>query len=93
VAQEANGLPIWTQPGSEFGGFGSVANRKAIAAGLKFRPLRDTVGATWEWWSGISEPAKAAMWDSARTGRPTAEREAEVIAAWLARAPTGGKRD
>lgn len=86
LAQQANGLPIWTQPGSEFGGFGAVSNQKAVAAGLKFRPLLDTVRATWDWWSGISDAAKAGMWDSERTGRPTPEREAEVIAAWLARA-------
>lgn len=89
AAQEANGLPIWTRPGSEFGGYGSVANTKATAAGLEFRPLLETVRATWEWWSGVSEPAKAMMWDTARTGRPTPEREAEVIAAWLARAKDG----
>ena len=101
AAQHASELPIWTQPGGEFGGFGSVANKRAIAAGLKFRPLLDTMRATWDWWDGISAPAKAAMWDTARTGRPTPEREAEVIAAWLARprddkggdAAAGGKRD
>jgi 2'-hydroxyisoflavone reductase len=96
-AQQANGLPIWTRPGSDFGGFGAVAFTKARAAGLKFRPLRETVRATWDWWNGISEQAKAAMWDTARTGRPTPEREAEVIAAWLARdakdGGDGGKRD
>lgn len=101
AANEANGLPIWVQPGSDFGGYGAVANKKAIAAGLKFRPVVDTVRTTWDWWSGISDQAKAAMWDSARTGRPTPEREAEVIAAWLARGKGGkgeatkpdGKRD
>lgn len=85
AAQQANGLPIWTQPGSEYGGFGAVDNQKAIAAGLKFRPLLDTVRATWEWWEGISEPAKAAMWDTTRNGRVSLEREAEVIEAWLSR--------
>ena len=84
ATKEAN-LPIWTQPGSEFGGFGAVSHKKAIAAGLKFRPLRDTVRATWQWWDGISEPAKAAMWDAQRTGRLTSEKEAEAITAWLAR--------
>lgn len=99
-AQKANELPIWTQPGSEFGGFGAVSNQKAIAAGLTFRPLLDTVRVTWEWWSGIADAAKAPMWDSARTGRLTPEREAEVIAAWLARSQDakgkgadGGKRE
>lgn len=89
ASQQAN-LPIWTQPGSEFGGFGAVSNQKAVAAGLKFRPLRDTVRATWEWWNGIAEPAKAALWDPQRTGRLTAEKEAEAIAAWLAREPRDG---
>jgi 2'-hydroxyisoflavone reductase len=85
AAQDANGLPIWTQPGSEFGGYSAVSNARAIAAGLKFRPVRETVRATWEWWTGISDQAKAAMWDTKRTGRVSPEREAEVIAAWLAR--------
>jgi 2'-hydroxyisoflavone reductase len=85
AAQQADGLPIWTHPGSEHGGFGAVSNAKAVAAGMRFRPLRDTVRATWEWWNGISEPAKAAMWDTKRTGRVSAEREAEVVEAWLAR--------
>lgn len=91
--QQANGLPIWTQPGSEFGGFGAVSNQKAIAAGLTFRPLLETVRATWDWWGGIADAAKAPMWDSVRTGRPTPEREAEVIAAWLARAQDAKGKD
>ncbi len=85
LEQQQAGLPIWSQPDSAFGGFGAIANKKAIAAGLKFRPIRETVRATWEWWNGISEPAKAAMWDTPRTGRLTPEREAAAIAAWLAR--------
>ena len=89
---EANGLPIWTQPGSEYGGFGAVSNAKAVAAGLKFRSLLDTTRATWEWWSGISDPAKAAMWDTKRTGRVTPEREAELIAQWEARAKGGAEK-
>jgi 2'-hydroxyisoflavone reductase len=83
--QDANGLPIWTQPGSDFGGYGAVSNKKAVAAGLKFRPLLDTVRSTWEWWNGISDQAKAPMWDAARSGRPTPEKEAAVIEAWLGR--------
>lgn len=90
AAQQADGLPIWTRPGSEFGGFGAVSYEKAVAAGLKFRPLVDTVRATWEWWHGIADAAKAQMWQTEGTGRLTPEREAEVIAAWLAR-DKGGK--
>lgn len=94
--QDVHGLPIWTAPGSDFGGFGAVSNTKAVAAGLRFRPLRDTVRTTWEWWNGIADGAKAAMWNAQRTGRPTAEREAEVVAAWLARSAAkagGGQTD
>jgi hypothetical protein len=43
-----------------------------------------------EWWNGISDQAMAAMWDTARTGRISPDREAEVIAAWLARDEPGG---
>jgi 2'-hydroxyisoflavone reductase len=78
-------LPVWTEPGSPFGGFGSVSNARAVAAGMTFRSIEDTCRATLEWWNGISEAPKAAMWDPAQTGHMTAEREAEIIAAWEAK--------
>ena len=77
----ASGMPIWTMPGSAFGGFGSVSFAKAEKAGLKWRSLENTVRATYEWWNGISDQAKAVMWDTARTGHLSAEREAMIIAA------------
>ena len=78
-------LPVWTEPGSAFGGFGSVSNARAVRAGMRFRPIVETCRDTLEWWNGISEEPKAAMWDPAQTGHLTAEREAEIIAAWEAR--------
>jgi len=75
-----NAFPIWTRPGSAFGGFGSVSYAKAVGAGMKYRPIEDTVKVTLEWWNGISDQAKAGMWDP-RTGHLSPEREAMIIAA------------
>lgn len=68
-------MPLWIpREGRSY-----VDCQKAIAAGLRFRPLADTVRDTLQW-------AKTGRGDKpfARTGLP-AEREAELIAAWRAR--------
>ena len=77
-------MPVWTEPGSDYGGFGSVSNAKAIAAGLKFRPVVDTCRDTVAWWNGIAEEHKVAMFEPERTGHMTPAREAELIALWEA---------
>lgn len=41
-------VPLWV-PSSEYAGFDSFDVRKAIAAGLTFRPIEDTVRATLAW--------------------------------------------
>ncbi len=68
-------MPCWT-PASLFN---VSANDKAIAAGLTFRPIAETIRATWEWardQRGMERPWRAGM---------TAEREAELLQKWLAR--------
>ena len=57
-----------------------IDNRKAVAAGLTFRPIATTVRDTLAWWR--TEPE--ARQTGARWPIP-AEREAEVLAAWKAR--------
>lgn len=52
---------------------------RALAAGLTYRPLADTVGDTLEWYSELDEERRANL----RAGL-SAEREAEVLAAWHA---------
>jgi 2'-hydroxyisoflavone reductase len=44
------GLPLWIpENDAQFGGMLLADNRRAIAAGLKFRPLDDTIRATLAW--------------------------------------------
>ena len=66
-------LPIWLP--REHNGMLQVDPSRAVADGLTFRPLEDTVRATW-------------LWDRARTDAGPAglsvEREREVLAAWHA---------
>lgn len=68
-------LPIWAPPAGEYAGFHRRSNAKAIAAGLRFRPLDETVRATLEWWNGLPEDRRAEL----RAGIPR-EVEAELIA-------------
>lgn len=43
-------LPLWIPEDSSENGFFYRSNHKAIAAGLKFRPLHETIANTLEWW-------------------------------------------
>lgn len=62
-------------------GHTSVDNRKAVAAGLTFRPLEETVRDTLAWWPTVPQ---------ARRDKPSfaisPETEAAVLAAWTQRA-------
>lgn len=75
------GLPLWV-PSSE-AGFGAVDISRAVSAGLTFRPLAETARDTLAWYQGRSDEERAA--DAERAGI-TAEREAELLAAWHGRA-------
>ncbi len=74
-------MPVWVPPGSEFGGMGAVDVRKALAAGLVFRPILDTARDTLRDWHALPEERRA----KPRAGL-AAEREAAVLAAWDAAA-------
>lgn len=69
-------MPLWI-PASDpdSAGFSAVNCQKAIAAGLTFRPLAETVRATLDW--DATRPA-----DRAWKAGLTREREAEVLRAW-----------
>ena len=78
-AQGLNGgaqLPIWQGSARAFG----VSADRALAAGFAYRPERETIRDLMSWWDTL--PAE-------RTAQPraglSAEKEAEVIAAWKAR--------
>ncbi len=66
-------LPVWVPESAA--GFFAFDNRKAIASGLTFRPLEDTVRATLEW--DRTRPANH-VWPVGLTSA----REAELLADW-----------
>ena len=76
-------LPVWMPASGDSGGFGRVSVAKAKAAGLTWRPLAHTVRDTL---------AEYRAWSPARRARLraglSAEREAQVLAAWHATAAT-----
>jgi 2'-hydroxyisoflavone reductase len=43
-------MPLWVPPTGDSAGFHLRSTTKAVAAGLKFRPVDDTARAILEWW-------------------------------------------
>lgn len=78
-------MPAWIPARGEYAGFGRTSVSKARAAGLSYRPLRDTVRDTLAWWRKLPEERRA----KPKAGLP-AQREAEVLAAWHAQEKKGG---
>ena len=70
-------MPVWVPPTGEDGGMGAVSIKRALDKGLTFRPLAETARDTLAWFTAQpkehQEKLKAGI---------TAEREAEVLAAW-----------
>ncbi len=50
-------LPIWIPPGHEYAGMHGANVERAHAAGLRCRPVAETVADTWAWMSTLSGPA------------------------------------
>ncbi|MGQ0553570.1 MAG: NAD-dependent epimerase/dehydratase family protein [Planctomycetota bacterium] len=73
-------LPVWVPRGPD-AGFTTLDCSKAVAAGLRFRPVADTVRDTLAWWRTLPEARRAKV----RAGL-SAEREAAVLTAWKERA-------
>lgn len=72
-------VPLWVDSSDEGNRyFMDVSVERAVAAGLKFRPLAETVRDTLEW--DLSRPA-----ETQRRAGLAREREREVLAAWKAR--------
>ncbi len=74
-------MPCWIPADGEYAGFGSRNIDKAVAAGLTFRPLGDTVRDTLTWYDGLTDERRD---DVTRRAGLAPEREAEVLAAWHA---------
>jgi 2'-hydroxyisoflavone reductase len=77
-------MPVWVPPSGDSAGFSRTSCAKAIARGLTFRPVPDTVKATLDWFR--TEPADRQA--KLKAGLPP-EREAEVLAAWHAKRSKG----
>jgi 2'-hydroxyisoflavone reductase len=77
-------LPLWI-PGDEYAGFMETDVSRAVAAGLTFRPLAETIRATLDWDRARPDEEKGVFRSSAAAEtsvglRP--ERERELLAAW-----------
>lgn len=72
-------LPVWMPPRGDSAGWARMDCRKALATGLTFRPLADTVRATLAYYHGQPAERQAQL----RAGLPP-ERERELLAAWHA---------
>jgi 2'-hydroxyisoflavone reductase len=76
-------LPAWVPGEGDTAGFARMSTARAQAAGLTYRPLRQTAADTLAWYQGLPEPRRSKL----RSGL-SAQRETEVLAAWnAARAP------
>ena len=75
-------LPAWIPSESPDEARSTVICTKAIAAGLSFRPVDETIADTLALWSSLPEERRA----KPKTGL-SPEREQAVLAAWRARAP------
>jgi 2'-hydroxyisoflavone reductase len=77
---QLGGMVPWVMPRGDYLGMSTISNRRALEAGLRFRPLADTARDTLLWWPTVPE---------ARRAKPrfvlTPEKEAEILAAWKAR--------
>jgi 2'-hydroxyisoflavone reductase len=82
-------MPIWLPPTGPTAGFLRRSNRKAVAAGLTFRPLALTAKDTLAWHKTRPEAEQKATLEGAVAGISPAK-EAEVLAAWKSsgRAPS-----
>jgi 2'-hydroxyisoflavone reductase len=67
-------LPLWIPENSAESGLSYRDNGRAIAAGLKFRPLRETIADTLKWWQ------KERLGSNLKCGL-SREREAQLLAA------------
>jgi len=72
-------IPIWASPQGDYSKVAMINGEKAVAAGLKNRPVRETARDALAWWKTLPEE---------RTSAPRAgldpSKEAEALAMWKA---------
>jgi len=74
---EGRSVPIWAPPDGEFAGLAFVSGEKAVAAGLRNRPIRETARGALSWWKTLPEERRS----KPRAGL-SAEKEAELLQLW-----------
>jgi len=74
---EGGALPIWEHPDGEYYPLSFCDGTRAVAAGLKNRPTRETARDTISWWKSL--PADRT--DSLRSGLKP-DKEAELLGLW-----------
>jgi 2'-hydroxyisoflavone reductase len=80
-------LPVWVPAVGEYAGFHLSSTEKAVAAGLRFRPLADTARDTLAWHRDNRPPD----YEFGEHGAGlTRQREAEVLKAWHERSADDG---
>ncbi|GII62685.1 reductase [Sphaerisporangium krabiense] len=78
-------LPLWIPAGESDAGAWSVATARAEAAGLRCRPVRETVRDTWDWLKDRDVAALEERLPSWRRHGIAPEKEARVLSEWDAR--------
>ena len=81
-------LPLWLPSGGDYDGFLARNIDRALAAGLTFRPLADTVRDVLAWDRARRARGEALAFPLEVMGAPlglSPDREAELIAAWRER--------
>lgn len=83
VAKQGVDFPIWAPYKGDTRGFHTWSNARAVKAGLRFRPVEQTVQDTLAWFRGQEKLEKGRK----KLAGPAAEAEAKLLAAWKARKP------
>lgn len=76
-------LPLWAPAAPETSSFWRASTAKAERAGLRCRPVAETVTDTWEWLRHI--PVESRVFGAKREHGIAADKEAAILAEWAAR--------
>jgi 2'-hydroxyisoflavone reductase len=74
-------MPVWVPLEGAEAGHPFIDVSRALATGLVYRPIRETVRDTLDWWDTVPQERK----DGPMRSGLTAEREAELLVAWHGR--------
>ena len=79
-------MPVWIPSRGGEEGFAEINVKKAVAAGLTYRPASETAKDTLAWFKTLPEDRRGKL-----NSGITAEKEKQVLAAWHAAAAAGAK--